>query len=169
MRWWMVVALPVCAGFGMAQGETLPAEIGVLSCTLGQAIDREMSDQRGSASETRDVLCSFTPAKNGPEEAYAGALKSISAAGTLPDKVTLLWVVRAPTGRRPTAGLLQQSFAADLATPLGQTAQLVGERNNEITLHTMADKEEGSASKDQRSAPRFAITAIELKLMASTS
>jgi Protein of unknown function (DUF992) len=169
MRWWIAVALPFCMGAGMVPGTTLPIEIGLLTCTLGKAIDTAASNQGSAASEAREMLCSFKPGKNGPEEAYVGALKSINVAGPLPDKVTLLWVVRAPTGTRPAPGLLQQSYAADSATPLGQTAPLVGEQNSEITLHSMAEKEEGSASKEKPDTPRFAITAIELKLKSSTS
>jgi len=60
-------------------GAMLPFELGVLSCTLGHAIDPQMSDQTAAASEAREMLCSFTPARNGPDEAYAGALRSINA------------------------------------------------------------------------------------------
>ncbi len=153
----------------MVPGSSLPTEIGILSCTLGQAIDTPASDQTSAASEAREMLCSFKPAKNGAEETYAGALKSINAAGPLPEKVTMLWMVRAPVGAKPTVGFLQQSYAADSATPPGQTAPLVGERASEITLHPMSDKEEGSASKEKPATPRFVITAIELKLKTSTS
>jgi len=168
MRWWMIVVLPACLGFGVVPDSSLPSEIGVLSCTLGRAIDAQVSDDKApGASETREMLCAFSPAKDGPEEAYAGALKSISAA--LPVNATMLWIVRAPVGTKPTPGLLHQGFSADLTTPPGQTAALVGQQNSEITLHTMSDKHEGSASKEEQTGPRFAITAIELRLTASTS
>ncbi len=169
MRWWMVVALPACAGFSMVPGGALPIEIGVLGCTLGQAIHARVSDQKSAVSEPREMLCFFTPAKTGPQETYAGTLKSINGVGPLPEKVTMLWVVRAPIGTRPTAGLLQQSYSAGSGTPPGQTAPLVGERNSEITLHTMSDMDEGSASKEKQSVARFGITGIELKLTATTS
>jgi uncharacterized protein DUF992 len=145
-------------------GSTLPIEIGVLTCTLGHAIaiDTRTSDPSSVASEAREMLCSFKPGKNGAEETYVGALKGINAGGTLPDKVALLWMVRAPTGTRPAPGLLQQTYAADSATPAGQTAPLVGERNTEITLHTMAEKEEGSTSKEKPVKPRFAITLTQM-------
>lgn len=169
MRWWMVAVLPFCAGFGMVPGSMMPVEIGVLSCTLGRAFDTQVSDKASGASETREMLCAFSPAKNGPKEAYSGAVKSINAAGLLPENATMLWMVRAPVGIQPSAGLLQQSYSADSTTPLGQTAALVGEQNSEITLYTMSDKEEGSASKEKQPAPRFVITAIELRLTASTT
>ena len=82
----------------------------------------------------------------------------------MPDNVALLWTVRAPVGTWASPGLLQQSYAADAATPQGQMAPLVGESNGGIALHIMADQEAGSASKEKRSAPPFTITAIELKL-----
>jgi hypothetical protein len=78
----------------------------------------------------------------------------------------MLWSVR---GTRAAAGLLQQSYAAAPATPEGQVAPLVGERKTDITLHLMSDKEEGSASKEKHTAPPFTITAIKLKLKATTT
>jgi Protein of unknown function (DUF992) len=169
MRWWMMVVLPVCAGFGTMPGSRLPTEIGVLSCTLGRAVDTPASDTASGASETREMLCAFSPVKNGPEEAYAGVLKSMNATGPLPENLTVLWVVSALAGTRPSPGLLQQSYSADSATPRGQTPLLVGDQNGEITLRTMSDKEEGSAAKEKQSVAPFAITALELKLKASTS
>lgn len=169
MRWWMMVVLPICAGFGTVPESRLPTEIGVLSCSLGGAVNAQALDRDSGASETREMLCAFSPAKNGPEEAYAGVLKSMNATGPLPEKLTVLWVVRAPAGTQPSPGLLQQSYSADSTTPAGQTPLLVGDHNGEITLHTMSDREEGSAAKEKQSVARFAITAIELKLKASTS
>ena len=169
MRWWIVAALPFCIGAGEVPSSTLPVEIGVLSCTLGQRIDTPGADPALAASEAREMLCSFKPGQNGPEEAYAGVLKSINAAGPLPDKGTMLWMVRAPRGTQLAPGLLQQSYAADNTTPAGQTPPLVGERNGEITLLTMAEKKEGSASKEKPETPRSIVTAVELKLKVSAS
>ena len=126
MRWLMVLALPVCIGAGPLPGPSLPTEIGVLSCTLGRAIDTPAASNQPAASEARELLCSFKPAKIGPEETYVGALKSINAAGPLPEKVTMLWTVRAPVGINPTVGFLQQSYAADPATPPGSNSAFGG-------------------------------------------
>src|SRR5882724_2886039 len=153
MRWWIAVALPFRVVAGEVPNPTLPIEIGVLSCTLGRAIDTPASDPSSAASEAREMLCSFKPGHNGPEEAYVGALKSINAAGPLPAKATLLWTVRAPVGTQLAPALLQQSYAADSATPAGQIAPLVGEKRSEITLHVMSDNEEGSASKEKPKTP----------------
>jgi Protein of unknown function (DUF992) len=169
MPWRFAIAGLLCIGAGPDPGAMLPFELGVLSCTLGHAIDPQMSDQTAAASEAREMLCLFTPARNGPDEAYAGALRSINAGKTLPGSVALLWKVRAPVGTRTSPGLLEQSYSGDPATPPGQLAPLIGERNGNITLHTMSEKEEGAASKEQRPLPRFVPTTIELKLRSATS
>jgi hypothetical protein len=87
----------------------------------------------------------------------------------LPDNVALLWKVHALVGTRVSPGLLEQSYAGDPATPPGQAAPLVGQRNNHITLHTVSEKEEGTASKEQRPTRRFIPKTIELKLKGATS
>jgi hypothetical protein len=167
-RWWIILALPFCIGTGLDPGARLPTEMGVLSCTLAQAIDPQMSAQSGAASEAREMLCSFTPPQ-GAEEIYAGSLKSIGSGRTLPENVALLWIVRAPIGTRLAPGFLAQSYAVDSAAIPGHAAPLIGERNNGITLYTMSERKEGSASKHEQPPPLFAITAIELTLKASTS
>jgi hypothetical protein len=169
MRWWMVLALPFCIGAGVVTGSTMPIEIGVLSCTLGQEIDTPATDQKSAASDAREMLCSFKPTKSGVEETYAGAFKSINAAGPIPQKLTMLWTVRAPVSTQLVAGLLQQRYAADPTTPAGQVALLIGERKTEITLHPMSDKKVGSTSKEKQAAPPFIITEIELKLKATAT
>jgi hypothetical protein len=45
MRWRFAVAGLLCIGAGPDPGAMLPFELGVLSCTLGHAIDPQMSDQ----------------------------------------------------------------------------------------------------------------------------
>jgi hypothetical protein len=165
MRWWLIAALPVCVGW-MVPG-TAP-EIGVLSCSLGHAIDPQTSDQT-SASETREMLCSFKSVGHGPVETYAGVLKSISVVGTLPENGSLLWLARAPAGMQPAAGLLQQGYSVDAATPPGHSAPLIGNSNSEITLHAMSDKEMARVSLEKPSMPRYIITSVDLKLIITTS
>jgi len=167
MRWWLPVVVPMCLGFGSVPGSTALIEIGVLTCTLGHAIDTVASVQSSAASEAREMVCSFKAAKDGPEETYSGIVKAIGVVGALPEKAALLWSVRAPMGTVATPGLLQQSYAADTGTPAGQTPLLVGERNGDITLQTMADKQEGNATKDKPTPPQFVVAAIELVLKVS--
>jgi Protein of unknown function (DUF992) len=168
MRWWLTVVVPMCLGFGAAPSSTALIEIGVLTCTLGHAIDTVASAQTPAASEAREMVCSFKAAKDGPEETYAGIVKAIGVVGALPEKVALLWSVRAPMGTAVTPGLLQQSYAADTGTPVGQVPPLIGERNGNISLLTMTEKQEGSGSKDKPTPPEFVVAAVELVLKVST-
>ena len=77
MRWWLPVVVPMCLGFGSVPGSTALVEIGVLACTLGHAVDTIASAQTSAASEAREMACAFKPARNGPEETYAGIVKAI--------------------------------------------------------------------------------------------
>ena len=166
MRWWVILAFPIYAGW-MVPGSA--PEIGVLSCLLGRAIDIPTSDQISAASETREILCSYKSIRQGPAETYAGLLKSINIIGPLPDNATLLWLVRAPAGTQPSVGLLQQVYSTDVATPAGHAAPLVGESKVEISLHALADKMETSASQEKSSPTRYLITSVDLKLIITTS
>jgi len=114
------------------------------------------------------MVCTFKPTTNTPEETYVGTIKTINVGGTLPEKAAVLWKVKAAPGTETTAGLLQQVYAADQATPSGQVPALIGEPKSDISLHSMADKEEGSASQEKQATPRFLVTAVELMLKAST-
>jgi Protein of unknown function (DUF992) len=164
MRWWIIAVVPICLGFDARPSSDEHTELGVLSCTLAQAIDSTGSDQKTGASETREMVCFFLPGTNGPQEAYAGTVRSISVVGKLPDRFTLLWVVKGPLGTLPSAGLLQQSYVVDEATPAGQVPPLVGERNTKIILHSMAEKREGIASQENQPRPDFILTGVELLL-----
>jgi hypothetical protein len=169
MRWWLIVLVPMFLGFDARSGSDVQTELGVLSCTLAQVIDSTGSDQKTAASEAREMICFFLPGTHGPREAYAGTVRSISVVGKLPDQLTLLWVVKGPLGTQLPAGLLQQSYAVDDATPAGQVPPLVGDRNNKIVLHAMADKREGNASQEKQPRPDFLLTSVELILKVSTS
>ncbi len=141
-------------------------EIGVLACTIGHVVDAAAPDQKSAVNEAREMVCSFTP-PSAPEETYAGLVKAIGGTGALPENRALLWSVRAPVGTVYAPGLLQQTYAVDAATPLRQTPPLIGERNGSIYLFTMAEKQEGSASKEDQPAPLFVIADIELVLKAA--
>ena len=166
MRWWLTAILSVYLGVGAALGVAAPVEIGVLTCTLGRVVDTVASSQTAPAGEAREMVCSFKMS-NGPGETYAGLVKAIGGVGALPEKAALLWSVRAPIGTAYAPGLLEQSYAVDTATPAGQVPALIGERNGAISLYTMADKQEGSASKEKQPPPEFVIAEIQLVLKAS--
>jgi Protein of unknown function (DUF992) len=166
MRWSLAIVSAMCWCTGAAWGAPNSVEIGVLTCTIGHIVDTVAPDQKSAASEAREMVCSFR-ALGAPEETYAGLVKAIGGAGALPENKALLWSVRAPVGTVYTPGLLQQSYAVDATTPSGQTPPLIGERNGLISLFTMAEKQEGSASKENQPAPLFVIADIELVLKAA--
>ena len=151
-----------CAAWGAPDS----VEIGVLTCTVGHVVGSVAPDQKSAASDAREMVCSFR-ALGAPEETYAGLVKAIGGTGALPENRALLWSVRAPVGTVYTPGLLQQTYAVDATTPSGQTPPLIGERNGSISLVAMAEKQEGSASKEDQSAPSFVIADIELVLKAA--
>jgi Protein of unknown function (DUF992) len=166
MRWFAAIVSAMGLYTGAALGAPGSVEIGVLTCTIGHVVDAVASDQKTAANEAREMVCSFR-ALGAPEETYAGLVKAIGGTGALPENRALLWSVRAPVGTVYTLGLLQQSYAVDATTPSGQTPPLIGERNGSISLFTMAEKQEGSASKEKQPAPLFVIADIELVLQAA--
>ena len=80
MRWWFPVLLPACMGFVTLPASTAIVEIGVLTCTLGHAIDTPAAPQSPTPSEGREMVCSFKAAKNAPEETYVGVVKAVGGA-----------------------------------------------------------------------------------------
>ena len=158
------LAAPVYGGW-MVPG---PIHLGILSCSVGRQLDIPSMPDAAAASEAREMTCSFKPAKNGPEEGYSAVVRSVSAMGKLSERMTMLWAVRAPLGTEVRPGLLQQSYAADPAASAAQESPLTGEKNADISLQPMTDKEPGSASKEKPPMPRYVITAVELILRVAT-
>jgi hypothetical protein len=72
------------------------------------------------------------------------------------------------TRRRRRSPTASRNLINDEAHALFPRAvALVGERNGEISLHTMSEKQEGSASKEKQPPPQFVVAAIELVLKVS--
>jgi len=166
----LFVAIVSAMGFytGAASGAPGSVEIGVLTCTIGRVVDAAAPDQKSAANEAREMVCSFRVPR-AAEETYAGLVKAIGGTGALQENRALLWSVRAPAGTMYTPGLLQQAYAVDATTPSGQTPPLIGERNGSISLFTMAEKQEGSASKEKQPAPEFVVADVELVLKATVA
>jgi hypothetical protein len=141
------------------------AEVGVLTCTLGNAVGASTDDETPGA-QMREGLCIFQP-KQGMEETYSAKVQGVSF---LTDaKASLMWVVKSAVGSKIELGLLEQSFASDRKTPADQRPPLIGEPNAAIALHSMADKSEGSASAPQKPAPTgFVVLNVELKLRSAS-
>jgi len=159
----VISALPLVAGW-MIPGAV---DVGTLSCTIGRPIDVPGALETPVASEAREMVCTFKPIRNGPEEAYSAVVKSVPTMGRLPEHLTMLWSVKAPFGTQTRPGLLQQSYAADPAAPTGREGLLAGEKNAELSLQPLADREPGSVSREA-APPPYRITALELVLRVAT-
>ena len=166
MRSSVAIVSAMCWYTSAACGAPNSIEIGVLTCTIGHVVDAAAPDQKSAANEAREMICSFR-APRAAGETYAGLVKAIRGTGALRENGALLWSVRAPVGTMYTPGLLQQTYAVDATTPSGQTPPLIGERNGSISLFTMAEKQEGSASKEKQPAPEFVVADVELVLKAA--
>ena len=162
-----VVRIAVAAWFATgvvpAPAAAPPDEIGVLTCTVGPIVNASASDT-SVGNEAREMLCSFKTGQ-GPEETYAALMTSIG--GRTAEGRAILWSVRAPLGTRYSPGLLQQTYAADRATPAGQVPPLIGERNDMISLYTLTQKPPGAVSKEEQPAPALIVADMELVLKAA--
>lgn len=162
MRYWTVISAWLCLA-GTAFAAAPPDEIGVLTCSVGRVVDAAAPAQASGANEAREMLCSFKTSR-GPDEHYAGLVKTVGGGMALPQNRTLLWSVRAPRGTHYTTGLLQQTYTADKSTPAGQVPPLLGEHNSLLSLYVLTEKPAGSASKEKPPAPELIIVDVELVL-----
>jgi hypothetical protein len=117
-----------------------------------------------SQEGTRDALCTFTE-KSGAEETYFARAQGVSV--STDQKAALIWVVRSTSGVPAEPGALQQMFATDSKIQGDQKPPLIGERNAEISLHSMLDRIEGSASATEKLAP-VGFLNLELKLRSAS-
>jgi hypothetical protein len=154
------------AAWSAAIAQTVDVDIGVLTCTLAQPSDAPTSDTPAVRGQMRDVLCSFQPKKWG-EEIYVGRVQGVSLS---PDaKTTVMWLVKAPTGAGMDVGFLEQGYATDPKASAEHMAPMIGEKDASVVLHSMSDKQEGSASAPQKASPTgFVIIGIELKLKSTS-
>jgi hypothetical protein len=149
-----------------AVADPAEVEIGALTCTLGELGEAVAADA-ASVGQTRDAMCTFKP-NGGPDETYAGKVQGVSISAD--QKGALIWKVKSTSGGAIGPGLLEQKYAADAQKSVDQTPPMIGEVNADISLHSMADKSEGSASATEKRAPTgFVILSVDLKLKATSS
>jgi hypothetical protein len=142
-------------------------ELGVLSCTVGAVIGKQAAGQATEATEAREMACTFRAHRSGAEESYAAVVKNATAMEQLPERLTLLFLVKGPFGTRAKPGFLQQAYALDPGAARPTTAPLAGEHNPEISLQPMADVRPGSAQSADAPRPQYVITGVELVLRAA--
>jgi hypothetical protein len=159
------VAVTACWSCSAAAQRAADVEIGVLTCTLGPPGETSASSAP-SAGQARGALCTFKP-KRGAEEMYAGQVKGVSISAD--QKGALIWLVKSTSGAPVEPGLLQQVYENEPGVSPDQNPPLIGGKNSEIALHSMADKSEGSASAPEKAAPAgFIILSIELALKSAS-
>ena len=148
-----------------AVADQADVEIGLLTCTLAEAGETPAGNAP-SQEGARDALCTFTE-KWGAEATYVARALGVSI--STDQKAALIWVVRSISGAAAEPGALQQIYATDPKKPADQKPPLIGERNSDLTLHSMSDKVEGSASATEKPAPTgFVILSLELKLKSAS-
>jgi hypothetical protein len=141
-------------------------EIGLLTCGLAKSTDPHSSPDT-TLRQTREVLCAFRPAGNGPEETYTGTLQGAGPDVGFPDGKVMMWIVAGTSGMVGPPGMLQQVYAAELAANPGQSPRLIGETNMSIVLRTLAD-EHAPAVADKVPQGAAAIVVLITLTLAST-
>jgi hypothetical protein len=154
-----VVAVCACSSATAQQN----FEIGLLACTLSEAIDTESNAR--TVTQARHILCAFK-LKNGLEEIYTGKVQVVNLSAK--EKGTLLLLVKAPSETPPPPGFLEQSYSGDPKAPVGQIPDMVGDVNSGVVLHSMADKKGSASVKDETPAPGATVLEVELKLKSTT-
>ena len=141
-------------------------DIGVLTCELAQS----QEGQGGTESQrpTQDMLCVFRPVNRGPEETYTGTLQYLVSDRQPPNARVMIWIVKAPSGTTETAGLLQQTYAADRAAPVGHAPALIGESNVSIVLQPMADSQAPTTTGQPQPVTGALIVRVVLRLKSTS-
>lgn len=156
--------LGACSSPALAQGAR--RDIGVLTCDLAQS--QEGQGETESQRLTQDMLCMFRPGNRGPEETYTGTLQYLVSGRQPSDARVKIWIVKAAPGTTTTAGLLQQTYAADPAAPVGQAPALIGESNATIVLQPMADSQALSATGQRQPVTGALIVLVALRLKSTS-
>ena len=160
------VVMATCWSY-LAIAEQADIEIGVLTCELAEPPEPAPSNSP-TAGQQREGFCTFKP-KKGSEETYAGTFEGVSLSTDRTRAV--IWVVNTVAGVATLGpGVLEQSYATDPAKATDQMAPLIGETNSAIALHSMSDRNEGSASAPTKPGPTgFVILGVTLKLKSSSA
>src|SRR5262249_54090352 len=114
------------------------------------------------------MLCAFRPSNRGPEETYTGTLQYLVSDRQPPNARVMIWIVKAPSGTTETAGLLQQTYAADPAAPVGHAPALIGESNVLIVLQPMADSQAPTATGQRQPVTGALIVRVALRLKSTS-
>lgn len=131
-------------------------DIGILTCSL-------VDSQDAAQPQMQDMQCAFRPG-NLPEETYLGTAHLL-AADQQPGRMrVMIWIVKASPDASESAGLLQQTYAADPGAPAGRAPMLLGDTNPSIVLQPLADSRPLSGEDKRRPAAELiVVVALRLK------
>jgi hypothetical protein len=164
MLWFTLTGLAMLAAASCpAVTQEARREIGVLTCELAQSQEAQAASEAASQRPTQSMLCAFRPGNRGPEETYTGTLQYLVADRQLPNTRVMIWIVKASSATMETAGLLQQTYAADPAAPVVHAPALIGESNGSIILQPMADSPVPTATGQSAAAALIVLVALRLK------
>jgi hypothetical protein len=145
---------------GVSAHAGVQTNIGTLTCTLAEGMDREKSPP----SQTRPMLCSFKPSGTGPEEHYTGEIKNVGSSDTLTGKLVLMWVVMGPDHATFAPGLLEQTYmgksGAGPSTDTNTPPMLVGDRDETFALRPMNESETDAVNN---------VTVVSLKIRSTAA
>ena len=156
----------LCAARASVAAERPPANIGHLTCSLGEKVEQESAS--GSA---RSVVCVYRSLTNNIEELYVGTAYMTAALGEPGEGDSAIsWIVKAPEGATPPS--LEQTYTAQANSDSGgdASAALVANKSGNppsaVELHPLPELS-GADSKKQPA--RVNIAVIELKLKMTTT
>jgi hypothetical protein len=136
-----------------------PANLGNLTCTLGEKIEQETA-----AGSAQSVLCLFHLSAANTEELYVGIVHFSGPEETRGD-VSLSWIVKGPSEATAVAGGLEQSYTAQgggSADP-ENSVPLVGQQSDTIALYPLALPADEVDSKKTAAARKIAVLELKLK------
>lgn len=159
-----LIALGTLPSSALAQ--EVRTEIGLLTCSVAESGGEAPAEgEQAPMGQGWDLLCSFRPSRNSPEEVYTGTLQTVGEQQQLAARGVMMWVVKGTTGPEPSPGQLQQTYSADVAGPPTQAAMLVGDADRTIALQSLA--ETGAAPSAGRGRRSSMILTVDLKLRSS--
>jgi hypothetical protein len=149
-----LAALALATLPGVAQA--VPRDVGILTCLLANSED-------AAQPQMQDMLCAFRPSDR-PEEIYLGTAHLL-AADQQPRRIrVMIWIVKGPPDVSDSAGLLQQTYAAEPNAFGGHAPTLVGDTDASIVLQPLADSPPLSGADKRRSAAELiVVVALRLK------
>jgi hypothetical protein len=136
-----------------------PANLGNLTCTLGENVEQEAAAGRAQA-----ILCVFHLSAANTEELYVGTAY-FSGPEATPGDVSLSWIVKGPAEATAVPGGLEQSYTSQggASGDPENSAPLVGKQSDTIALYPLALPADEVDSKKTAEARKIAVLELRLK------